>query len=340
MENIKTSDGYYKILTRSKKGYKEKMEKIAFIFPGQGSQKVGMGKDLIENYEEAKIIIEKANMALNEEGVDIAKLCFEGPEEELKNTANAQPAILTISTILFELLKKHNIRPSIVAGHSLGEYSALVASSAIKFEEAIKLVRKRGEYMQNATPLGTGSMLAIIGLEAVEIKELCKKVSNYGTIEIANYNSPTQIVVSGEIKPLDELSELAKERGARKVIHLKVSAPFHSSLMKLAKDNLTGYLERVEIHNPQIPIICNVSTNYVRNKEEVRSALIEQMNHPVLWGDSIKKMSFEGINHFIEVGPGKVLRGLIKQIIPESKVFNVFDSDSLKNVVEKMKEVL
>ena len=316
------------------------MEKIAFVFPGQGSQNIGMGKDLIEKYEEAKIIFEKANIALKEEGVDISKLCFEGPEEELKSTANAQPAILTISTILFELLEKNNIRPSVVAGHSLGEYSALVASSAIKFDKAIKLVRKRGEYMQNATPLGTGSMLAIIGLEEVEIIKLCKNVSSYGIIEITNYNSPTQIVVSGEIKPLEKLSELARARGAKKVIPLKVSAPFHSSLMKLAKDNLARYLERIEIDNPQIPIICNVNANYVKNKEEVRLALIEQMNHPVLWVDSIKKMGYEGINNFIEVGPGKVLRGLIKQIIPESKVFNVFDSDSLKNVVENMKEVL
>lgn len=316
------------------------MEKIAFVFPGQGSQNIGMGKDLIEKYEEAKIIFEKANIALKEEGVDISKLCFEGPEEELKSTANAQPAILTISTILFELLEKNNIRPSVVAGHSLGEYSALVASSAIKFDKAIKLVRKRGEYMQNATPLGTGSMLAIIGLEEVEIIKLCKNVSSYGIIEITNYNSPTQIVVSGEIKPLEKLSELARARGAKKVIPLKVSAPFHSSLMKLAKDNLARYLERIEIDNPQIPIICNVNANYVKNKEEIRLALIEQMNHPVLWVDSIKKMGYEGINNFIEVGPGKVLRGLIKQIIPESKVFNVFDSDSLKNVVENMKEVL
>lgn len=316
------------------------MEKIAFVFPGQGSQKIGMGKDLVENYPEAKILLNRANEALKEERVDIGRICFEGPEEELKNTVNTQPAILAISTILFELLKKHNISPSVVAGHSLGEYSALVASSAIEFEDAVKLVRKRGEYMQNATPLGIGSMLAIIGLEAAEVRELCKRVSDYGIIEIANYNSPTQIVVSGEIKPLNKLSELAKEKGARKVIPLKVSAPFHSSLMELAKDNLARYLEKVEIYDPRIPIICNVTADYVRNKEEVRSALIEQMNHPVLWVDSIMKINSQGINCFIEVGPSKVLRGLIKQIIPEAEVFNVFDSDSLKDVVEKMREVL
>lgn len=315
------------------------MVKIAFVFPGQGSQKVGMGKDLIENYEEAKIFFEKANIALKEE-VDICKLCFEGPEEKLKNTVNAQPAILTVSIILFKLLQKINIKPDVVAGHSLGEYSALVASSSIKFEDAVKLVRKRGEYMQSATPIGTGSMLAIIGLKEDEISKLCEEISNLGIVEIANYNSPTQIVVSGEIKPIEKLMGLAKEKGARKVIPLKVSAPFHSSLMRLAKLNLAKYLEKVDIYNPQIPLICNVNADYVRNKEEVRSALIEQMTHPVRWVDIINKMNSWEIDYFVEVGPGKVLGGLIKKILPEAKTFNVFDSFSLKETVEKIKEVL
>jgi [acyl-carrier-protein] S-malonyltransferase len=300
------------------------MNKIAFVFPGQGSQKIGMGKDLIENYPEAEILFNKANKALKEERVDIGKICFEGPEEELKNTVNAQPAILTISTILYKLLRKNKIEPSVVAGHSLGEYSALVASSAIKFEDAVKLVRKRGEYMQNATPEGTGSMLAIIGLEKDEISKMCEKINDIGIVEIANHNSPTQIVVSGEIKALEKLSVMAKEKGARMAI----------------KENLARYLEKVKIDNPKIPISCNVTADYINNKEGVRSALIEQMTNPVKWVDSITKMNSEGINYFIEVGPGKVLRGLIKQIIPESKVFNVFDSDSLKNVVEQMGEVL
>lgn len=316
------------------------MNKIAFVFPGQGSQKIGMGKDLIENYPEAKILLNRANEALKEERVDIGKICFEGPEEELENTVNAQPAILTISTILYKLLIKNKIKPSIVAGHSLGEYSALVASSAIKFEDAVKLVRKRGEYMQSATPAGTGSMLAIIGLEKDEISKMCEKISDNGIVEIANHNSPTQIVVSGEIKALEELSIMAKEKGARMVIPLKVSAPFHSSFMEAAKDNLARYLEKVKINNPKIPVSCNVSAGYINNKEEVKSALIKQMTHPVKWVDSIIKMKSEGINCFIEVGPGKVLKGLIKQIIPEAKVFNVFDSISLQNVVEKMGEVL
>ncbi|OGD14225.1 [acyl-carrier-protein] S-malonyltransferase [Candidatus Atribacteria bacterium RBG_19FT_COMBO_35_14] len=316
------------------------MNKIAFVFPGQGSQKIGMGKDLIENYPEANILFNIANKVLKKEGVDIGKICFEGPEEELKNTVNAQPAILTISTILYKLLRKNKIKPSIVAGHSLGEYSALVASSAIKFEDAVMLVRKRGEYMQSAAPAGTGSMLAIIGLEKDEISKMCEKIKDIGLVKIANHNSPTQIVVSGENKALEKLSIMAKEKGASMVIPLKVSAPFHSSFMETAKENLARYLEKVKIDNPKIPIRCNVSADYMCNKEEVRSALIKQMTHPVEWVDSITKIYSEGINYFIEVGPGKVLKGLIKQIIPESNVFNVFDSNSLQNVVEKMEEVL
>lgn len=316
------------------------MNKIAFVFPGQGSQKVGMGKDLIENYPEAEILLNRANEALKEERVDIGKICFEGPEEELKNTVNAQPAILTVSTILYKLLRKNKIEPSIVAGHSLGEYSALVASSAIKFEDAVKLVRKRGEYMQSATPTGSGSMLAIIGLEKDEISEMYEKIKDIGIVEIANHNSPTQIVVSGEIKALERLAIMAKDKGARMAIPLKVSAPFHSSFMETAKENLARYLEKVKIDNPKIPVSCNVTGDYIHHKEGIKSALIEQMTHPVKWVDSIKKMSSEGINCFIEVGPGKVLKGLIKQIIPDSEVFNVFDSNSLQNVVKKIGEVL
>ncbi len=265
------------------------MNKIAFVFPGQGSQKVGMGKDLIENYPEAEILLNRANEALKEERVDIGKICFEGPEEELKNTVNAQPAILTISTSLYKLLRKNKIEPSIVAGHSLGEYSAMVASSAIKFEDAVKLVRKRGEYMQGAIPAGRGSMLAIIGLEEDEISKMCEKINDIGIVEIANHNSPTQIVVSGEIKALEKLSLIAKEKGARMAIPLKVSAPFHSSFMEAAKEKLARYLENVKIDNPKIPISCNVSADYINNKEEVRTALIKQMTHPVRWVDSNKK---------------------------------------------------
>jgi len=313
------------------------MSKLAFVFPGQGSQEVGMGEDLIENYKEADELFNAANMALKDEELDLKKLCFEGPEEELTKTINAQPAVLTISIILYKLLQKNNINPGIVAGHSLGEYSALVAASSIEFKEAIKLVRKRGQYMQTATPFGTGSMAAIISLKKDKIEELIKKVSKSGTIEIANYNSPYQIVVSGKSEVIKKLLILGEEEEEINIIPLKVSAPFHSSLMGKAKDNLASYIENVNIQEPKIPVISNVTADYVKTKGEVKNALIEQVTHPVRWTDIIKRMNSEGINCFIEVGPGNVLKKLIKQILPKAKVYNIFDLDSFENTVKKLR---
>ena len=312
------------------------MPKLAFVFPGQGSQEIGMGKDLIKNYKEANELFNKANIALKDEGFDLKKLCLEGQEEELAKTINAQPAILTMSIILYKLLQKNNINPSIVAGHSLGEYSALVAASSLEFEEAIKLVRKRGQYMQSATPLGTGSMAAIISLQKDKIEELIKKASKFGTIEIANYNSPYQIVVSGKSEVIDQLLLLGEEEEEINIVPLKVSAPFHSSLMRKAKENLASYIENVNIQKPKIPVICNVTADYIKTKEEIKNALIEQVTHPIKWVEIIKKMNSEGINYFIEVGPGNVLKKLIKQILPKAKVYNVCDSESLEKVIRKL----
>jgi [acyl-carrier-protein] S-malonyltransferase len=312
------------------------MQKIAFLFPGQGSQEVGMGKDLIENYKEADELFDKANSALKDEEIDLKKLCLEGPEEELSSTVNSQPAILAISIILHKLLRKNYINPSIVAGHSLGEYSALVAASSIGFKEAIKLVRKRGQYMQTATPLGAGTMAAIISLKKDKIEELIKKVSKFGTIEIANYNSPYQIVVSGKSEVIEKLLILGEEDEEASIVPLKVSAPFHSSLMEEAKENLASYIENVDIQDPKIPVICNVTADYVKTKKEIKDALIEQVTHPIKWVDIIKKMNSEGINCFIEVGPGNVLKKLIKQILPKAKVYNVCDSETLEKIVRKL----
>lgn len=312
------------------------MLKLAFVFPGQGSQEVGMGEDLIKNYKEANELFNAANIALKDEGIDLIKLCIEGPEEELNKTINSQPAMLTMSIILYKLLQKNNINPDIVAGHSLGEYSALVAASSIEFKEAIRLVRKRGQYMQTTTPLGTGSMAAIISLQKEKIEELIKKASKFGTIEIANYNSPYQIVVSGKSEVIDQLLILGEEEEEINIVPLKVSAPFHSSLMRKAKDNLASYIENVNIQDPQIPVICNVTADYVKTKEEIKNALIEQVTHPIKWVDIIKKMNSEGINYFIEVGPGNVLKKLIKQILPKVKVYNVCDSESLEKVIRKL----
>jgi [acyl-carrier-protein] S-malonyltransferase len=287
------------------------MSKLAFIFPGQGSQEVGMGEDLIKNYKEANELFDEANISLKDEGFDLKKLCLKGPEEELTKTINVQPAMLTMSIILYKLLQKNNINPDIVAGHSLG-------------------------YMQTATPLGTGSMAAIISLKKEKIEELIKKVSKFGTIEIANYNSPYQIVVSGKSEVINKLLILGEEEEEINIVPLKVSAPFHSSLMGKAKDNLASYIENINIQDPQIPVICNVTADYVKTKEEIKNALIEQVTHPIKWVEIIKKMNSEEINYFIEVGPGNVLKKLIKQILPKAKVYNVFDSESLERVIKKL----
>jgi len=315
------------------------LPKLAFVFPGQGSQEVGMGKDLIKNYKEANELFNEANIALKDEGFDLKTLCMEGLEEELTKTINTQPLMLTMSIILYKLLQKNNINPDIVAGHSLGEYSALVAASSIEFKDAVKLVRKRGQYMQTATPFGIGSMAAIISFKKDKIEELIKKVSKFGTIEIANYNSPYQIVVSGKTEVIEKLLILGEEEEEVNIVPLKVSAPFHSSLMRKAQENLARYIKNVNIQDPQIPVICNVTADYVKTKEEIKHALIEQVTHPIKWVDIIERMNSEGINYFVEVGPGDVLKKLVRQILPRAKVYNVCDSESLEKIIIKFKNM-
>ncbi len=277
--------------------------KTAYVFPGQGSQSVGMGKDLAEKY------LAQANEIL---GFDLKKICFEGPEEELKKTEITQPAILTVSVAAFESLKSKNFPlPAAVAGHSLGEYSALVAASALSFQDAVKIVNLRGKFMQEAVPLGEGAMSAIMGLDRNKIKEICEEVGN---VWPANFNSPGQVVISGKKSGVDAAGEKLKAAGAKRVIPLVVSAPFHCPLMQPAADKLKTELDKIEIKDAQIPVVANVTANYATTATDIKNLLIKQVTAPVLWEDSIKKMLAEGVSSFIEVGSGKVLAGLIKKI--------------------------
>jgi [acyl-carrier-protein] S-malonyltransferase len=301
--------------------------KIAFVFPGQGSQYVGMGKDLVAKFSYTKKFFDDANQAL---GFDLQKLCFEGPEEELKKTENTQPAILTVSAICLEALKSFGgVKAEAVAGHSLGEYSALYAAGSLSFQDAVKLVNMRGRFMQTAVPLGEGTMAAILGLDHNVVREICKKASEKGIVEAANINSPGQIVISGKIAGVAEAGRLCKEAGAKRVIELQVSAPFHSSLMKPAADNLSSELNKMTVKDASIPVVSNVTADYVTDGPAIKELLVRQMTSPVLWENSIVKLTADGFDTFIEVGPGKVLAGLIKKISPKVKIYNVGDAATL-----------
>ncbi|MBN2058182.1 MAG: ACP S-malonyltransferase [Candidatus Saganbacteria bacterium] len=274
----------------------------AFVFPGQGSQSVGMGKDLAESY------LDQANDVL---GFDLKKLCFEGPEEALKRTDITQPAILTVSIAAFYRLSSYVPRPSFFAGHSLGEFSALVAASALSFNDAVRLVHLRGKFMQEAVPMGQGAMAAIIGGDNGKIKEICQSVGN---VWPANFNSPGQVVISGKKEAVETAGNKIKEAGAKRVIPLAVSAPFHCPLMQPAADKLKAELDKIEIKDAQIPVVANVTAEAVTEGAKIRELLVKQVTSPVLWEASIKNMIGNGINNFIEVGSGSVLAGLIKKI--------------------------
>jgi len=303
------------------------MTKVAFVFPGQGSQYVGMGRDLVAKFSYTRKFFDEACQVL---GFNLAKICFEGPEEELKKTEITQPAILTVSAICLEAMKSFgNIKAEAVAGHSLGEYTALYSAGSLSFSDAIKLVNLRGRFMQEAVPVGEGGMVAILGLDHNVVKEICIKASKKGTVEAANVNSPGQIVISGKATGIAEAGKLAKEAGAKRVIELAVSAPFHSSLMKPAADNLAAELEKIEIKDAQVPIVSNVTADYITDAGAIKELLIKQMTSSVLWEDSIVKMTNDGFDTFIEIGPGKVLTGLIKKINSKAKLYNIGDAASL-----------
>ncbi|MBW9153845.1 ACP S-malonyltransferase [Clostridium estertheticum] len=310
------------------------MSKIAFIFPGQGAQYIGMGKELFENIEECKNIFNIADKELN---FELSKLCFEGEIEELNITENTQPAILTVSIAALMALQKHGIKCDVTAGLSLGEYSALVCSGAMDFKDAVKLVKKRGRFMQEAVPVGIGTMAAIIGLEASLVEESCNEAKASGIVEIANLNCPGQIVIAGEIAAVELACEKAKEKGAKRAIVLSVSAPFHSSMLKPAAQKLEIELKNISFDDMTIPLMTNVNGDYVKNKDDIKDNLILQVMSSVLWETIIKRMIKDGVDTFVEIGPGKVLSGFVKKIDRKLKIVNIEDMDSLNKAVELLK---
>ena len=312
------------------------MSKLAFVFPGQGAQKVGMGKDFYDNYDVAKKMFKEADEAL---GYSIMKMCFEGPEEDLKLTANTQPAILTISCIANEILKENGIQPEITGGHSLGEYSALVAAGVLNFQDAVALVHKRGSYMQEAVPVGEGGMAAIIGVDRDKIVEVCQQVSAESPVQAVNFNCPGQIVIAGATKGVELAVEELKAAGAKKAVVLPVSAPFHSTLMKPAAEELAVELDKVTISNAKIPVVASVSAEILTKAEDIKASLVAQAASPVLWEDCVARMKEFGADVLLEAGPGKTLCGFNRRIDKTITSLNVEDVASLEKSLDYFKEV-
>jgi len=312
-----------------------KKKRIAFVFPGQGSQYPGMGKDFYQKYPQVKRIFEKANEELN---IDLTRICFEGGKELLESTANTQIAVFVVSFASFEVLRNEGVNPDVLGGHSLGEYTALVVSGSLDFLDGLRLVYKRGEFMEEAAQKRPGSMVAIIGLDKEEIAKILRKVEGLGIVVAANFNCPGQIVISGEIETVERVRELAGKAGARKVIPLKVMGAFHSLLMKEAQMRLKKEIEKTNFRVPRIPFIANVNANFIEEPQEIKESLIRQIVSPVLWEDSIRKMAEWGVDAFVEVGPGKVLSGLIRRTLGQKLILNIEDQKSLCKSLKILRE--
>ena len=304
------------------------MSKRAFIFPGQGSQYAGMGKDLSENFRIARDTFAEADDAL---GFKLSALCFNGPDEDLKLTTNTQPAILTTSIAALRVLQSETgMEADLLAGHSLGEYSALVASGALALQDAVRTVRLRGKFMQEAVPVGVGAMAAILSIEEEQLAEICREAEQGEVVSPANFNSPGQIVIAGHATAVNRAIEIAKSRGFRKAMLLPVSAPFHSALMLPAGERLREVLDRIEISDVKFPVITNVEAVQNKDSSRVRDLLVAQVSAPVKWDSSVREMVRLGVGSFIEIGPGKVLSGLVKRIDKEAVTSNIEDSAGLK----------
>lgn len=314
------------------------MGKVAIIFPGQGSQYVGMGRDFYQNFSTARKIFEEADALLN---YPLSKIIFEGPEEELRLTTNTQPAILTASLSIWSVLKEElGVTADYVAGHSLGEYSSLVAANSLKFTDALLLVRNRGLFMEEAVPNGEGTMAAIMGIETEKLKEICDEITEKGYIvNMANINTPNQVVISGTVAGVELASKMAKEQGAKRAIPLSVSGPFHSTLMKPAMDKLQPLIEKSTVDNASIPVVMNVTGLPEIEADNIKSNLIAQVISPVQWTKSIETMITDGVDTFIEVGPGKVLTGLVKKINKDVETYAIENIESFNAFKEEYNDL-
>jgi len=312
------------------------MGKLAFLFPGQASQYPGMGKELCEKFPVCRRVFEEADQAL---GFSISQVCFEGTEDELRKTENTQPAILTMSVAAQRALEERGAKPDAVAGHSLGEYSALVAAGGLEFRDAVRLVRNRGRYMQEATPAGVGAMAAILGISSAQVEEICKKTTEGGKVSAANPNSPEQTVISGHAEAVKLAVEAASASGAKRAVILPVSAPFHCELMMPAQERLAGDLRGVAFGALRAPLVNNAEASALTSGDEARASLIRQVCLPVRWEQSVRELISMGVTTFVEVGPGKVLTGLLRQIERSVHCFNVEDEKSLNSTLEKLAAV-